>query len=140
MRRRPAPANRRVFAAILASLWVFGLLGSLWHGRAEEHVYCSEHGTFEEAGPQAANATPPRPSDEASAGDAADERDSHEACAFFDAGTIATLGDGPPVAAVVALAATPLASLSASDAFAPIDLLHLAPKGSPPGPVVSLNA
>jgi hypothetical protein len=141
MRRRPAPASRRIFAAFLASLWTFSLLASLWHGLQETHVYCVEHGTFEEAGELGAS-----PARAPSAGlsvesSLADERsEHHEACAFFDCGNLATLGDEPPVDSVTLLAAGHAPVVGLTDAFSPIDLLHLAPKASPPAAVVSILA
>jgi hypothetical protein len=129
VRNRQPSLARRAISALVVGFWLFGLVGSLFHGVGHEHTFCPQHKTFEEAG-AAANQGSADESSYASTGTAAKYQ--HEACAFADLGVRAP--QDPPVTLILTRPTAPApapAPLLVAVA-PPIALLALAPKSSPP--------
>jgi len=134
-------------AASLASLWVLGLCASVLHAATDQHRYCAQHHAFEDIGPASASASAPA-SVGAPAGRASDDgrdhierhpgerADQHDSCPFASPGVQAAAGRVyARVAAAPVLPAVARAPIVVAH-DAPIPLLHLAPKSSPPATAV----
>jgi hypothetical protein len=118
-------------ATLLLAAWSWAFIGALFHGEADQHRYCAEHRTFEEATPEGTvTARPAGATDHVSDAPAPAER--HEACAFAEHGVRGEPDALPTV--VVAPAVTPPTPpiLLQRHVPPPIPLLHTAPKSSPP--------
>jgi hypothetical protein len=141
-RRQPRSLARRATAALLVGVWLAGLVGSIFHDANHEHRYCSQHGTFEEAGAAAAltgaSATSaPDPTEKSlRPGDATLRGDTHEPCAFADLGVRAPLTETTTLAVAQPAPPAPTAALPRGYVAAPIPLLAFAPKASPPALLV----
>ena len=132
-RSRRQPLARRAIAALLAGLWLSGLVGSIFHGDRDEHRYCVEHGAFEEVGSKPADQAAPvaRASAELlAAGTAVPER--HQECAFVDAGVRTPLEQPSLHHVRVPAPASAAPTLTLATFAPPIPLLAFAPKSSPP--------
>ena len=134
--RRPAKSlARRATAVLLVGFWMAGLVGSIFHDAEHEHRYCSEHGTFEEAGarPTGGAATDASAHDRSiRSGDASRSEGGHEGCAFADLGVRAPLTDTVTVVVARPAPPAPASAPSVVHVAPPIPLLAVAPKASPP--------
>ncbi len=126
-------ARVRLIAGLLACAWTLLPLGTLVDALATEHVYCAEHNAIEHAGDGGAEGMQPLPAEpgagfRAGSGAASEHGDS---CPFTQLPPTVTRAPAPVVAvdAPRALAAMPAAI--ESDA-APLPILAVAPKSSPP--------
>jgi hypothetical protein len=138
-RRAPKSLARRATAALLVGFWLAGLVGSIFHDADHEHRYCSQHGTFEEAGARptdaaAASAAAATPEHDRSirSGDATLRGEGHESCAFADLGVRAPLTDTATVSQARPTPPAPAAAPPVVHVASPIPLLANAPKASPP--------
>jgi hypothetical protein len=125
-------ALRRIPAIAVAMLWVAGPALEVIHDAHTAHVYCAEHGAFEDAGKQAGAAASSTAGSATMAREADGRSESHAACAFKASAPCSPAGcEGPDAAIVPRHPETelrPFASLHPS----PIPLLSVAPKSSPP--------
>jgi hypothetical protein len=132
-RRRHVPLARRVISALVVSVWLLGLVGSVVHGSSHEHAYCSQHKAFEEVAGAASGTTTAAPIENNTwRATPAATAPQHETCAFADFGVRAPLADDfrldvarparPPLAPAPVLAHVSIQ----------IPLLANAPKASPP--------
>jgi hypothetical protein len=133
----------RLAAIALAAIWVITPALAALHGALESHSYCAEHGAFEHSADEPAgtsDAPPTLPLGDLGEADrllAVTDRgglaDDHAACALGDT----VLRDGV-VFGTTALVAAAIDTFPTADAIAPltvaapIDILDLAPKSSPP--------
>ena len=128
------PSSIRLTSALVAFVWNAAPLAAVFHGMAEAHRYCAEHGGFEE-GTQATRTGDGRAGghDQASGGGASDHSGDHQACAFMAAWRSDQTLRGPDLQ--VAPAPEP-AHVAAVSLEAPrlADVLASAPKTSPPHP------
>jgi hypothetical protein len=125
---------RRLSALVLALVWMAAPLLAVAHAVDSSHRYCATHGQLEEGEGLPESGSSQRPEADQSDRAFADERggDGHDGCAFARAcrfgSIVATviLGvlDGPTT--------PPPAPLESAIAAAPVELLAIAPKTSPP--------
>ncbi|RMH43142.1 MAG: hypothetical protein D6689_06080 [Deltaproteobacteria bacterium] len=117
-------AGHRAIAAALAALWLAVPLGAVADGVTEVHEYCAEHGAVEHA-PVGAPATSRHAVTSPSG------RDHHDACSFDRALVrIAAHVDAPQAAR--GAGAAPVVQVGRLAEVTTGDLLHVAPKTSPP--------
>lgn len=130
-RRDQGSHAQRIVAALLVSLWAFALIGASWHGAHDAHRFCSEHGAFEEAGVGVGGAAPDDGGSQAQT--PASQAEGHETCAFTALALHSTFVGHQAVAISAApVTEAPRLPMLGIEVAAPIDLLSIAPKGSPP--------
>ena len=122
------PAVRRLPAAVLATLWLATLFGGMVHGVVERHVYCQDHGAFEEQGEAGE-----RHDDNVVGFAVGGQVSEHQACAFAFLGAKPAVPQ-PAVSAMRAVVAptAPLLVVARALPARPVPVLHAAPKTSPP--------
>jgi hypothetical protein len=123
-------------AVVLATAWTLLPIAAALHAAAEPHVYCLEHGAFEEGPPAGGGAATGAPGGAALGGDP--ER-LHAACPFTPVSRARQLLSPPPLTSRSLVPARPTAPPIENPGTPPIAILAVAPKGSPPPPRFALD-
>lgn len=118
----------RVASVVLALLWALAPAAAALHSETHSHVYCAEHGSVEDASATRSDST----RGEAGLTSFAEEQ-LHQACGFVALWTRAVGMPGQPLALAHeanVFSANGVEPADGSDGG--IDVLHRAPKASPP--------
>jgi hypothetical protein len=126
----------RFTATALALLWCLQPLLLVAHASAHAHRFCAEHGAFEEGAPslsEAPGSSRPqwRGAEEALPAEGAQEA-GHQECPTAVASGPEVPWPSAGTALLLTAAPLPLRLSAEAPRFAPVALLHLAPKASPP--------
>lgn len=121
----------RISAVVVAVLWVLAPVLALLHDVNVEHVYCAEHGTFEEAGSTGRRSSPTTRETATLSEDARPEPAAHHACVLKSVQPHAGVAERVRSAGMQPRRAEATVRLFTSH-LSPIPILAVAPKSSPP--------
>jgi hypothetical protein len=133
-RPRSLRATHRLAALLVGLFWCAAPILAAVHANAEVHRYCAEHGMVEEgreAGVAGGTSVTPSADTAPSAGDASQDPP-HDGCAFARVCRFGQVLASLALAAAGELDPAPIAPLPVAQPAAPVAVLYVAPKTSPP--------